>query len=362
VADSTLSSGDSASPPVIRCAECHELVPADRVRHREERVKVAARPRPGRWRAGGPPIFQAPTHGPRLGPGARPAMQGAPPPPRSAYAIERIPVCEDCLRRQRMGLYAITGIVASCVLVAVALYSREPAPPPYSQQVALAPAVTPEPTLQPTAPPKPEAPAVATPLAPPPETEADDARPIWEPIWEATTNLLSSLSAAQAPDMPASEDTPPVIASASPSAPATPAAPTTAPTPRAEATGSVAAPPTDGAAADSATPPVWATKPARKVAKATPARRNVPATNAVALRTNGYAALGQGRYGEAMSLLQQATMMGDAYAPMYIGQLYERGMGVPRDVGQASYWYGIAINRGNGTALVAFNRLRMNPY
>jgi TPR repeat protein len=82
----------------------------------------------------------------------------------------------------------------------------------------------------------------------------------------------------------------------------------------------------------------------------------------VALRNNGYAALGQGRYGEALALLQQATLMGDAYAPMYIGQLFEKGMGVPRDVGQASYWYGIAISRGNGTALVAFNRMRMNPY
>lgn len=357
MADSTLSSGDSARPHVIRCAECHELVPADRVRHREERVKVAARPRPGRWRAGGPPIFQPAPQRPRLGPGLRPAMQAAPP-PRGSYAVERIPVCENCLRRQRMGLYAICGIAAICVFVAAALYSREP--PPNGQQVALlTPPVAPNPTPPPTAPPKLQAPAVAAPATPPAADEADDARPIWQPIWEATTNLLSSLSAPQAPDAtPAPQDTPPVIASASPTAPATP---TTEPTPPAEATGSVAAPPTDVAAADSAAPPVWATKPARKVAKVAP-RRAMPGTNAVALRTNGYAALGQGRYGEAMSLLQQATMMGDAYAPMYIGQLYEKGMGVPRDVGQASYWYGIAINRGNGTALVAFNRMRMNPY
>jgi TPR repeat protein len=47
---------------------------------------------------------------------------------------------------------------------------------------------------------------------------------------------------------------------------------------------------------------------------------------------------------------------------MYIGQLFESGTGVPRDVGQASYWYGIAINRGNAEALAAFNRLRMRPY
>jgi TPR repeat protein len=47
---------------------------------------------------------------------------------------------------------------------------------------------------------------------------------------------------------------------------------------------------------------------------------------------------------------------------MYIGQIFENGIGVPRDVGQASYWYGIAINRGNGAALMAFNRMRINPY
>jgi hypothetical protein len=83
---------------------------------------------------------------------------------------------------------------------------------------------------------------------------------------------------------------------------------------------------------------------------------------AVSLRNNGYAALQQRHYGEALTMLQQATMMGDAYAPMYIGQIFEGGIGVPRDVGQASYWYGIAIDRGNGAALAAFNRMRISPY
>jgi TPR repeat protein len=80
------------------------------------------------------------------------------------------------------------------------------------------------------------------------------------------------------------------------------------------------------------------------------------------LRSDGYAELIRRRYAQALSLLEQATMMGDPYAPMYIGQLFESGTGVPRDVGQASYWYGIAINRGNAEALAAFNRLRMRPY
>ncbi|HEY1503108.1 MAG TPA: hypothetical protein VGF92_02345 [Stellaceae bacterium] len=80
------------------------------------------------------------------------------------------------------------------------------------------------------------------------------------------------------------------------------------------------------------------------------------------MRNDGYAALQARRYPDALSLLQRATMMGDPYAPMYIGQIFERGIGVSRDVGQASYWYGIAISRGNGAALMAFNRMRANPY
>jgi len=105
-------------------------------------------------------------------------------------------------------------------------------------------------------------------------------------------------------------------------------------------------------------------KAARKLAKTTPpTRRDAPTTaNALTMRNDGYTALRERRYRDALALLQQATMMGDPYAPMYIGQIFENGIGVPRDVGQASYWYGIAINRGNGAALMAFNRMRINPY
>jgi uncharacterized protein len=92
-------------------------------------------------------------------------------------------------------------------------------------------------------------------------------------------------------------------------------------------------------------------------------RRDTPAAaNALAMRNDGYAALRARRYRDALTLLQQATIMGDPDAPMYIGQIFENGIGVARDVGQASYWYGIAINRGNGAALTAFNRMRVNPY
>ena len=92
-------------------------------------------------------------------------------------------------------------------------------------------------------------------------------------------------------------------------------------------------------------------------------RRNErAAANVAAMRNNGYAALQERRYGEALTLLQQATTMGDPYAPMYVGQIFENGIGVPRDVGQASYWYSLAAERGNRAALTAFNRMRVNPY
>jgi TPR repeat protein len=112
--------------------------------------------------------------------------------------------------------------------------------------------------------------------------------------------------------------------------------------------------------------PVWHPEhkpPPRKLAKATPSTRHAaPSANALALRNDGYAAIGQRHYRDGLTMLQEATLMGDAYAPMYIGQLFENGIGVPRDVGQASYWYGIAIDRGNAAALTAFNRMRVNPY
>jgi hypothetical protein len=203
-------------------------------------------------------------------------------------------------------------------------------------------------------------------VVPPAEDEGDDAPPIWQPAWDAVAGVFASSSTIPMPfSAPTPDGAPPpaVVASASPvDAPTvTPTPPDAAPGASDSAGSAAAAPPTDVGKTKSAAPPIWKTEPkaARNVTKAA---RNAPAASAVALRNDGYAALQQRRYREALTMLQQATMMGDAYAPMYIGQLFEGGIGVPRDVGQASYWYGIAINRGNGTALVAFNRMRRSPY
>jgi hypothetical protein len=250
-------------------------------------------------------------------------------PARSTHALERVPVCVDCLRRQRLGLYGVCGIAAACLLGAVVLYSNQEAPPS-SREVALE-----------TVSPSPAAALTPTVSAPPADEPAGPP-----PIWASLPKPPTPPPTAIAPPPPAP------IATPAASAPVTDAMPQ-APTPPA-------------AAADAAPsgPPVWQTAPQRKTAKAVPAptRRAPPTAAALTLRNNGYAALAQRRYGEALTMLRQATMMGDAYAPLYIGQLFDSGVGVPRDVGQASYWYGIAINRGNAVALAAFNRMRMNPY
>lgn len=439
MAEGAFPSGDSATSNVVRCAECHELVPADRVRYREEDVDIASAR--GRWRAGGQPIFRPSA---RRTPGLRQGAQSLL--PRNVHAIERVPICLDCLRRQRIGLYGVCGIAVACLAVAVALYSHEEAPPGTQQVAQLtgtpkltsgataaapvrAPAGAPlapragsdtsesHPMWQPLwdvatklfaspsapsapaapheAPPPPTAMASVPAAAPPAKNDTRQSPPIWQPVRDAATKLFASSSApptpAPAPDTaprPATPE-PSVVASAPPTA-ALPTAPAVPPTPPssegvstpsdnappasdlADSTQPAAAPPIDAADdAASPEPPVWTTveerKPTRKaakVAKASPAtRRDAPvAANAVAMRNDGYTALQQRRYGEALTLLQQATVMGDRDAPMYIGQIFENGIGVTRDVGQASYWYGIAIDRGNGAALTAFNRMRVNPY
>jgi hypothetical protein len=316
-------------------------VPADRVRHREERVKVAARPAPGQWRSGGPPLF-------RTTRGAAGARSGAPS-FHDAYAIERIPVCVDCLRRQKIGLYSVCGIAAVCVLAAIVLYSQEAGPLGGQEIAVLAPAATPDAS----APPKPEASPQAA------DGEASGPPPIWAqaalPPPAAIAPMAASTTTPVSP--------PPVVADAPASAPSD--------TQPAQSVASDSTPqgsPPVAAATNTAPAraPVWHAehKPRpRKLATATPPTRRVtPSANALALRNNGYAAIGQRRYRDGLTMLQEATLMGDAYAPLYIGQLFENGIGVPRDVGQASYWYGIAINRGNAAALTAFNRMRVNPY
>jgi hypothetical protein len=379
VADSTGSPGDSAGLHVIRCAECHALVPADRVRHREERVRTRSAPAPGRWRAGGPPLFRGQTQSRHLIHSSGAQTQLAPA-LRNGPAIERVPVCVDCLSRQKVALCGVCSIAAACCAVAMALYWGEA--PGNEQQVPLVRLEDrPNPPPQSMATPTPALLPIASAAAGSAKDKAGDPPPIWQPILDAAANLLAAASAGPPPipePIPAPSATPEAappslaVASLRPAAAPIGPIPTAEPTPsratteEAASVPSASVPDADVSEASGSAQPIWATKgkQTRKPVKTVPAgRRDVPAAaNVVAMRNGGYAALQERRYPEALILLQHATMMGDPYAPMYIGQIFEKGIGVPRDVGQASYWYGIAIDRGNGAAVAAFNRLRVNPY
>jgi len=144
-----------------------------------------------------------------------------------------------------------------------------------------------------------------------------------------------------------------------PFAPAAPSAPVASLEPQVATNTAAPAPQLDE-------PPVWererTTKPGtRRGSTASRGAAPLP-KNAESLRASGYRALQNSSYAEAFWQLQEATLRGDAYASLYIGEMFENGLGVRRDPGQASYWYGIAVGRGNAAALTAFQQLRMTPY
>lgn len=296
------------SAPMIRCADCRALAPASSMRFREERVKVKRMP--FAWPAAYPQLDRRPANADRNN--------------GFAYRVERVPICADCRRRQGSSLLGALAIAGLSVAAAIFVYSHNDLS---DSAVGSAVAM----------------------LAP------------------ATTTAAPSASAGQAPASlgaqrpPATTATPEAGASdrdtpTPPPATATAAAAWPPKAEDAESSSHAAAP------AVATGSPIWV--PDHKLAReaATGRRRAPPASTAVSLRTSGLSALQSGSYAQAFWQLQQATLMGDAYAPLYLGQMYARGLGVVRDPGSASYWYGIAINRGNAAALVAFRQLQLDPY
>lgn len=144
----------SGGADTLRCAECNELVAADRIRYREERAKVVPR---GRWRSGGAPIF-APT--------ARQAKAFG------AYRIERAPVCLDCIRRQRLALASVCGVAMACLTMAVLVYSHGEST---TDPTRFQPQQRHEAAFAVIAPPGPPSRLTASPLAPAPATTAPGA-------------------------------------------------------------------------------------------------------------------------------------------------------------------------------------------
>lgn len=332
----------------IRCAECGAPAPVERVRYREERVRVETRQPAVAWR--GP-------HGPPLARPARPVGAG------HTHQIKRVPICLDCRRRQRTGFLSVCAFVAACSLAALFIYSRDAAPP---QPTTLALAPPPHPTAA-----TPRAPGAAptrAPAAAPPNALA--AAPTRAPAAAPTS----------APDAPVVVSTPlpaPTPSSAPKSVTPSKSAPVpAAPSDTSQVAASTAPPAaTDTAApawrsddpAPDAQPPVWRPERKTRTASRKPAatardRAELSPDSAQSLRASGYSALQNRSFGQALWQLERAANLGDAYAPMYIGEMFQYGLGVGRDTGQASYWYGIAVNRGNAAALAAFQRLRMSPY
>lgn len=320
-------------PNTIRCAECHELVPAERVQHREERAKVARRPLGAPRLPLTPPPSQPPFSG-RVP--ARPFV-----PSQHSHEIDRIPVCVDCLRRQRTGLLGVCGVVAACLIAGALVYSQDQpratspmalAEPPLAH-AALASAAKPAASV--TAPPAVTPPAVAASLPP-----------------RASTPAGAPSTAAPAPAAPVIS-----VAAAPPATPAGDSAAAAPSDPPPVWTGDVAM-----AAPDELTTPPRPLLRPRKAPARKPVRHPEAGGSALAMRQDGYDDLRRRDYPAAFALLQAATAMGDAYAPLYLGQAFENGLGVARNVGQATYWYGVAIGRGNAAALSAFNRLRQDPY
>jgi TPR repeat protein len=171
-------------------------------------------------------------------------------------------------------------------------------------------------------------------------------------LFASQSNRAPSAAAAPSDSATFAEATAPSVS------PAPLPAPQSNPTPSAEAEPSNSATFAEAAAPSVSPVPRPKQKAAPRKAVATP---QVAPSPALSLRSSGYAELNRRRYPEALSLLQQATALGDPDAPMYLGKMFENGLGVAKDAPQASYWYRVAVERGNGDALSALDHIHWQP-
>jgi serine/threonine protein kinase len=73
----------------------------------------------------------------------------------------------------------------------------------------------------------------------------------------------------------------------------------------------------------------------------------------------GYAAWQARNYTEAMRLFRRGSDLGDEHCMTYIGQMYERGLGVPRNYSEAQSWYQRTADRGDAWGLYRIGLLHM---
>jgi len=69
---------------------------------------------------------------------------------------------------------------------------------------------------------------------------------------------------------------------------------------------------------------------------------------------NAFGAFQRGLYLTAFQIALPRAERGDAAAQTLIAELYQRGLGIKRDTGQAAKWYAIAANAGNREAKFAY--------
>lgn len=83
----------------------------------------------------------------------------------------------------------------------------------------------------------------------------------------------------------------------------------------------------------------------------------VPTHSAEEAYRLGVEAAYQHEYTQAMSLFREAADQGDADAQYNVGWLYENGLGIPKDIGEARRWYRLSANQGFEGAKKALARI-----
>ena len=71
---------------------------------------------------------------------------------------------------------------------------------------------------------------------------------------------------------------------------------------------------------------------------------------------DGLKEIGLQRYREAEPLIRKAALAGHSGAQLKLATLYENGFGLPKDGGQACYWYRVAAQNENAEAQKALDR------
>ncbi len=76
-----------------------------------------------------------------------------------------------------------------------------------------------------------------------------------------------------------------------------------------------------------------------------------------AIRGGEYVAFDRANYGTALKIWLPAANQGDANAMNYVGEIYEKGLGVSPDFALAKQWYEKSVEKGNQSAMINLGSL-----